>query len=1225
MNKPAFFMALIFVVSALSAQEQQAAAGSGDSKGKPPVEKKITAILPQTNPNIIFVEGEDALSTNFNREPILNYSCSGYRTLQLNEKADPPQGSSYFADYVFYADKDGTYELWYGGTPPGNKNELLPSYASPFKLTIDKLYESDIYRENMHVVSNYAPAYYWNYVKDVDLSAGEHRLRIEVPYKRGYDNKYFFYIDNFFLVRKENGKPVPAGKLPRIFPKDLNDRSIDNPFKSIEDYQILIRDNPENSGNYVELSMVYSLVGDYLNALKNLRKALLLEPDDPGIELLIAKNLIWKGSFGDGLAEYRDLLEIVPEKLDYWAEAGKVAAWIGQYDESVSFYKDGLKQFPGNLNLLANLGITYLWTSDEVNAQKVFKQVKAIVGDDEAQYKKLASIFLVNGYPDKAVETYLEGIKKHPEYLELYFFLENAYYHSGQRAKIPGLQKKIRDTFIQTPEFEKALQGFNNRQKMRDEVLKEYETDLANDPDNLGLRKTLAEMYFWNGYKKEAIGEYLNILTNYTYRNLRTTRKDMSRFFEILDKSYTLLNFLKNMPQYISHSRKDLASAYTAYSNAVEKKNKLMKDGKEKISDDEKNALTRQVETTGDTLASLITAKEAFVEKYKTIMSQYVDDKDYLHRLMDEEKSKTEAFKKLTEGSKWQWDRSSTIDELETVKKGGLVLANYDLGVIYQFEGDLSSARENLSAFENNKKVKGAAFALFQTDLWTGRTKESLLFYDQNREAIESAADYVPDLIDYIHLLSTKDDDILGFLTDDPAGNIKSILKEYTAFSDGLHKTGRDVEETIQKIHSFLKKRMIQNFYNLAENTYGLRNELGDFYQNQKEYPEAIAQYRQVLAIEPWDISAKYKLAQVSDRNGNWSIAQKLYREVYNEDPLYGNVTAFYNRLAKEHADHLTFSGTTFADSSQQTFTGKTQYVKGINGVFGFMLDYTAQNTVYPFSSAQYSPTSFMQSLSSGLEVKLGALKLTPSAGISLLSNLITSSGRTAYSAEKTPVAIMSAFIPYPFATAGLEVSSGPVIFDAGYAYNWLDETFQPEITPVSYQEGNGSVQVDFGFIKKPVIQDTLFSLTGYSRFIQDGNTLFGLSSQISNSFSLLEKPEIQMGITGSFSWDSALDTAAHTYWVPDNAVNAGGAVDLSGVFSTGDDASLADALSLYAGYYSDQGKGLSFNMSNKVTFTNKDFNGYLKVSGSVKGNFDYWSFTVELGAAAGLPALLSL
>ena len=49
---------------------------------------------------------------------------------------------------------------------------------------------------------------------------------------------------------------------------------------------------------------------------------------------------------------------------------------------------------------------------------------------------------------------------------------------------------------------------------MKGKVIADYEEELVNDPDNLGLRKTLAEIYFWNGDKKRAIDEYLNILAN---------------------------------------------------------------------------------------------------------------------------------------------------------------------------------------------------------------------------------------------------------------------------------------------------------------------------------------------------------------------------------------------------------------------------------------------------------------------------------------------------------------------------------------------------------------------------------------------------------------------------------------------------------------------------------------------------------------------------------------
>ena len=337
---------------------------------------KIKPVFPQTGSSIIFIEGEDAVATNFNREPILNYSCSGYRTLQLNQATGLQGDSVYYADYVFYVEEDGVYEFWYGGTPPGNRDELLTSFSSPFRFILDSFYEYDIYREDVNVAGGYAPAYYWNSVSELTLSKGEHRIRFEVPIRRSFDSKYFFYLDNFFLIKKENGVRILTGNIPKIFPSDMDDRSMDSPFKSIEDYEILIRDNPEQSRNYIEISMIYSLIGDYLSSLKNLRKALLLEPDDSDIILLIAKNLIWKGAYQDGLYYFSDLLKLVPERVDYWAEAGKVAAWTGQYETSKEFFDDGIEMFPDNLNLQANLGITYLWEGDPAAADKQFKLVE---------------------------------------------------------------------------------------------------------------------------------------------------------------------------------------------------------------------------------------------------------------------------------------------------------------------------------------------------------------------------------------------------------------------------------------------------------------------------------------------------------------------------------------------------------------------------------------------------------------------------------------------------------------------------------------------------------------------------------------------------------------------------------------------------------------------------------------------------------------------------------
>ncbi|HQQ51861.1 MAG TPA: hypothetical protein PLZ29_11760, partial [Spirochaetota bacterium] len=72
-----------------------------------------------TYKNYIWIEGENAVSTNFAREPIYNFFCSNRFALQLAKDVDPP-ADGYYANYVFYVTHTKEYDLWLGCTPPGS-------------------------------------------------------------------------------------------------------------------------------------------------------------------------------------------------------------------------------------------------------------------------------------------------------------------------------------------------------------------------------------------------------------------------------------------------------------------------------------------------------------------------------------------------------------------------------------------------------------------------------------------------------------------------------------------------------------------------------------------------------------------------------------------------------------------------------------------------------------------------------------------------------------------------------------------------------------------------------------------------------------------------------------------------------------------------------------------------------------------------------------------------
>ena len=319
--------------------------------------------------------------------------------------------------------------------------------------------------------------------------------------RRRIDGRYQFYLDCFFLVKKEGETRVLAEPLPAVFPKNLDDRSMNRPFPSIDDMLIRVRDNPGSTAPLVELSLVYTMLGDNLNAIKYLNAAALIAPKDPDITLLAAKNRIWKGDTAEGLRGYRALLDADPSRRELWLEAGKVAAWTGRYDDSVRFLTDGLAAFPKDLDLTVNLGLTYLWSSRGQDAERIFREAQAIAGSDAARLVEIARIYRVNSYPDRAIAAYNAAIAAAPQDLQARLLLIDTLQSLGRTADAESEQRRIVETFVPSPRLDALLASFREKQGLKEQVLAEYRQKLADNPDNLVLRQTLAQAYFWNGQK----------------------------------------------------------------------------------------------------------------------------------------------------------------------------------------------------------------------------------------------------------------------------------------------------------------------------------------------------------------------------------------------------------------------------------------------------------------------------------------------------------------------------------------------------------------------------------------------------------------------------------------------------------------------------------------------------------------------------------------------------
>ncbi len=509
--------------SASTAAPAPAAAPSASNHGLKPV-------FPASVPGLIWVEGEDSVSTNMAASPTMVFSCSGKRSIQLAEKTQLLGGVSYYAEYCFYADTEGEYEFWYAGTPPEPRDELLPAFASPFSISIDEGQPKVLYREDVHVVENYTPAYYWISAGTFHLGAGPHTIRFSVNEKRRLDSKYFFYLDAFFFASPSvmTVKAEERQGYPDVFPADPADRRMDNPFRSFEDYQSDIQNNPSRIASYVELSSEYSLAGDYVNALKYLGRAAIIAPQNPAVRLLQAKNRSWRGDTKEAIDAYGIYLSLKPDDLGIFEEAGKVAAWSGRYSDSEYFYRKALELFPGNPSLTVNLGFTLLWAGRVGEAENCFNAAAKKALETPEGASSLASIYRENGFPDRAQAVYDRAIAAFPDHLGLYLDEEALLSSTGADAESKALEARIATAFESSAELDAELNSARARRELKSKRIADFEARVQANPDNLELRDELTRIYAWNGRRSDAARELESILAARFLREVNKADKSIA-------------------------------------------------------------------------------------------------------------------------------------------------------------------------------------------------------------------------------------------------------------------------------------------------------------------------------------------------------------------------------------------------------------------------------------------------------------------------------------------------------------------------------------------------------------------------------------------------------------------------------------------------------------------------------------------------------------------------
>lgn len=899
-----------------------AGASTSSAGTKKDVVIQVEPVYPPVADGLTWIESEDAVTTNFANDAVLDYDSSGFRMLQLNREGGS-KSAPFYAEYAVVIEKPGTYAIWIGGTPPGPQAETVASFVSPLRLTIDDSEQKLLYREQVAVNERYSTIHYWFVLKEnVQLDAGIHTFRFEVAEPRKYDNRFYYYLDAFFLLR--DGSEAALGTvdravLPGKFPKDLADRRIDSPYLSIPQYEYSITANPKDPNRYLLLAQVYSLLGDNGSAVKTLSRGRVVAGDDIRFILQSAKSRIYMGEIDEGLRLYREYLASPDAERAIWAEAAKISAWLMKYQESEDLYRQAMSKYPDDMNLRLNYALTLLWQGKVKDGETELASLWKVASQDAARVGQLGELYYTSGYPERAIEIWTAGSALFPDHLDLYLRLMDAYTKTDQAANATAVATAIRTRFVPSPRLEGVLQAMDQKAKLKEDSLERYRARLREDPDNLALRQELLRAYYWNGKIQDALGESYNILANKLYTILGETDTELAETWRLLDQLSMYRPALATFETRLKTAQSLIAKHLDTLVKAKARNDQAQK-GK-----DAKRKQKAELE---------LAAAQAALAGQLEWATYAMDWLDWVRpeALATSEAAVIEAAAReadMTLASKlapWTWTADSELAFLAPISAGNPLAYHAEtfIRLLYGMSAPVPFSGEGMEP---------TGILAMRRQLWESGGVDSSIDPAAYGVHGQELADISATLLFEPYTEGTYDEST--------EASARNMLVKMTDALASMPADRTNLAQASDALLARAKARLVVRMYQYDSEAQQDRREQADVLLRLDRPADAVHALDRVLAVSPTDSSSLFTIGRALEMSGNWSRAQKSYRLVYDLNPRYESASSSYNRLARAHPLSLSSGMQTLLDTDEVAVLSTLSVALPVNSVLSASATYS--------------------------------------------------------------------------------------------------------------------------------------------------------------------------------------------------------------------------------------------------------------------------------------------
>ena len=164
--------------------------------------------------------------------------------------------------------------------------------------------------------------------------------------------------------------------------------------KSIEFYQEILKEDPENYQAIRELAQVYSWNKEYNKSIQYYN--MLLSKNSKHYDALLGKAqvLSWKGEYNKAEDLYTKVIEAVPDYLDAYLGLINVYLWTSKYSKALDLLKKLEEENPDNQEIIRKIFDIYYTSGDFKSAREYYQKIIKLDKEYKASPEVMADLCL---------------------------------------------------------------------------------------------------------------------------------------------------------------------------------------------------------------------------------------------------------------------------------------------------------------------------------------------------------------------------------------------------------------------------------------------------------------------------------------------------------------------------------------------------------------------------------------------------------------------------------------------------------------------------------------------------------------------------------------------------------------------------------------------------------------------------------------------------------------